>query len=313
MVNYLLLSHVESILGKGKKTSKGNYAFFCPFGTHSKPKLEINFSESEKGENPWGCWVCAEHKGKKLYNLFKKINTPQNVLEDIKKLTKYTSDEVVVSNATLSILTLPKEFRPLADFDNKNITANQAMSYLKSRNITCDDICKYNIGYCNGGKYDETILLPSYDASGKLNYFTARSYKKDVYSKYINPDTSRDVIINEHLINWELPVILCEGIFDAIAIKRNAIPLLGKTIQHSLMKKLISSKVKQIYIALDKDAIKHSLDLCELLMNEGKKVYFVDMDTKDPSELGFKKFTDLVQTSSPLSFYEFMEKKLQLI
>jgi hypothetical protein len=42
---------------------------------------------------------------------------------------------------------------------------------------------------------------------------------------------SRDIIGFELFINWNVPIILCEGVFDAIAIKRNAIPLLGKTIQ----------------------------------------------------------------------------------
>ncbi len=83
--------------------------------------------------------------------------------------------------------------------------------------------------------------------------------------------------------------------FDAIAIKRNVIPLLGKTIQSSLMKKIINSAVEKIYIALDKDAIKQSLNFCEKLMNEGKEVYLVDLADKDPSEMGFVKFTNLIQ------------------
>ncbi len=35
----------------------------------------------------------------------------------------------------------------------------------------------------------------------------------------------------EIFINWNSPIIRCEGMFDAISIKRNAIPLLGKNIQ----------------------------------------------------------------------------------
>ena len=42
--------------------------------------------------------------------------------------------------------------------------------------------------------------------------------------KYKNPDVSRDIIPFELFINWDLPIILCEGLFDAIAIKsRNLI------------------------------------------------------------------------------------------
>ena len=145
---------------------------------------------------------------------------------------------------------------------------------------------------------------------GRLNYFTARSFEKEPYVKYRNPSASRDVIPNEHLINWNVPVILCEGLFDAIAIKRNAIPLLGKNIQSSLMKKIVTSVVDKIYIALDRDAIKQALKFCERLMAEGKEVYLVDLQDKDPSEMGFENFTKLIQNTVPLTYYDLMEQKI---
>ena len=37
-----LLSLLESILGKSKKTSGDNYSFYSPFVDHYKRKLEIN-------------------------------------------------------------------------------------------------------------------------------------------------------------------------------------------------------------------------------------------------------------------------------
>jgi DNA primase len=114
-------------------------------------------------------------------------------------------------------------------------------------------------------------------------------------------------------INWELPIILCEGPFDAIAIKRNVIPLFGKNIQSNLMKKLVESKVQKIYIALDNDAIKQALKFCEQLLNTGKEVYLVELDDKDPSDLGFENFTKLIQQTTPLTQYKLMEKKLSTI
>jgi hypothetical protein len=152
----------------------------------------------------------------------------------------------------------------------------------------------------------QTCALPIF------NYFISRSFKKDSFVKFKNPNISRDIIANELFINWDLPIIICEGMFDALAIKRNVIPLLGKNIQNSLMKKLITSKVKKIYIALDKDAIKQSVKFCEDLMNEGKEVYLVKIDEKDPSELGFNKFTELIQNINPLNYFDLMEVKLSL-
>jgi DNA primase len=157
------------------------------------------------------------------------------------------------------------------------------------------------------------IIIPSYNNNGELNYFTARSIEKKPYIKYRNPDTSRDVIPFELFINWDLPIILCEGPFDAIAIKRNAIPLFGKNISNELMKKIVTSKVQKVYIALDNDALKKALDFCETLINLGKEVYLVELPGKDPSELGFESFTLLLQKTLPLTSYMLMEKKLSLV
>ncbi len=43
MVNQALVATLNSVLGQGKKTSKGNYAYHCPFCNHHKPKLEVNY------------------------------------------------------------------------------------------------------------------------------------------------------------------------------------------------------------------------------------------------------------------------------
>jgi hypothetical protein len=157
------------------------------------------------------------------------------------------------------------------------------------------------------------VVIPSYNSNGELNYFTARSFEKDPYIKYRNPEASRDIVPFELFINWNLPITLCEGPFDAMAIKRNVIPLFGKNIQPALMKKIVGSKVEKIYIALDDDAMEQAFKFCDILLNAGKEVYLVELDGKDPSELGFEKFTKLIQKVSPLTQYTLMEKKISII
>lgn len=310
MTNQLLLSLVNSVLGQGKKTSRGNYSYNCPFCNHHKPKLEINFTENKEENNPWNCWVCGA-KGKKLLSLFKKIKTSPEKLKELKSYIKNSSfSEDLIIPKLEEIISLPKEFISLTT--GSGITFKHALSYLKSRGITNNDIIKYNIGYCEYGPYKNMIIIPSYDEKGNLNYFFGRSFEKNSSFKK-NPPISRNIIPFELYINWNVPIILCEGMFDAISIKRNAIPLLGKNIQSELMKKLIQSSVKKIYIALDQDAIKQSLKHCETLMNEGKEIYLVDLKEKDPSEIGTKRFIQILQTTFPLTYENLMEKKLQLI
>ena len=309
MVNELLVNLVNSVLGAGKRTARGNQAYTCPFCHHHKPKLEVNFTENKEGNNPWACWTCGK-KGKTIRSLFKQVQVDAGYFQELSKLVKNVSSEDI-GEIKQNILELPKEFKTF--FNNKDIVAKHALSYLKNRNITKQDILKYNIGYCDSGQYTKMIIIPSYDNNGKLNYFTARSFEKDPYTKYRNPETSRDIIPFELFINWDLPIILCEGPFDAMAIKRNTIPLFGKNIQSSLMKKLVESKVQKIYIALDNDAVKQALGFCEQLLDIGKEVYLVELQGKDPSEMGFKHFTKLIQKTQPLTQYKLMEQKLNLI
>jgi DNA primase len=310
MDNTALIYLIDSVLGTGKSTSRGNRAYHCPECKHHKLKLEINLDELSTNFQYYQCWVCG-FRGKKLTTLFKKLEVDYDKIDQLKFLVKSTSqnpkEEVIVSKK----VTLPKEFISLINSPN-SLMAKHALYYLKNRNMTKEDIIKYNIGYCEFGIYSNMIIIPSYDESGNLNYFTARNFNKNSTIKYKNPDVSRDIIGLELFINWNTPITLCEGMFDAIAIKRNVIPLLGKNIQSCLMKKLITSSVKKIYIALDKDAIKQALNFCESLMNEGKEVYLVDLNEKDPSDMGFTNFTLLIQNTLPLTFSNLLEKKLQL-
>jgi len=113
-------------------------------------------------------------------------------------------------------------------------------------------------------------------------------------------------------INWDLPVILCEGAFDAMAIKRNAIPLFGKRISSTLMKQILTSNCSKIYLALDDDALKDALEHAKKLMGYGKRVYFIEMDDKDPSELGFEQFTQLLHSAEELTMSSLVRKRLAL-
>ena len=158
MVNHLLVTLVDSVLGRGKTTSRGNYAYHCPLCHHTKPKLEVNLSENSKGENPWHCWVC-DKKGKKLYQLFRAVSASSEKMAELKAIVKYVGKE---TNITVKeIVQLPKEYQSFENIKQSNIEGRQALAYLKSRNISMDDVLKYNIGYCATGRYSKMIIIPS--------------------------------------------------------------------------------------------------------------------------------------------------------
>ena len=304
----VLLASVENLLGKSHRKARSNHAFHCPFCNHRKPKLEINFATNEKGENPWECWVC-ETKGRTIRSLLYQLKVPKDQATDI---LKYLPKTQYYKNDNIKAVALPEQFQPIYNSSSTSVVANLVKKYLYERGLTDNDFIKYNIGYCTSGEYGGRIIIPSYSTSNQLNYFVARSYDGN-YFKYKNPETSKDVIIFENLINWNTPIILCEGVFDAIAIRRNAIPLLGKSISKTLMTKLVTSTSKDIYIALDKDAQRKAYEYSNKLLDMGKNVFMVELNEKDPSEMGFVNFTKHIQQAKELNLASIMEYKLNTI
>lgn len=302
-----ILSGVEGILGKSHKRSKANHAFHCPFCNHSKPKLEINFHTNEKGENQWECWVCEE-KGRTIRSLLNKLETPKDTADKILKLLPKGSPTYYKEFEKIE---LPKEFQPLSTASTTSVTAQIVRNYLYERGLSDIDFIKYNVGYCGTGDYGGRVIIPSYTTSGKLNFFIGRAYD-GAYFKYKNPDIDKNLIFFESLINWNLPIVLCEGVFDAMAIKRNAIPILGKNIPNLLYSKILSSTLEDVYIALDKDARSKAIKIAEKLHNQGKRVHLVDLPEKDPSEMGFKKMTHQLTQTIELEFSDILTYKLDL-
>jgi DNA primase len=290
------------INSKGYKLKKANeYLWYCPFHSHHKPKLQINIQTQQ-----WHCWVCNA-KGRKLYQLFKKVSVPNKYFEELNEIY----DDYVLYEKTQKsdkLNGLPKEFFPLWRQSESPIY-RQARSFLSRRGIHYTDILKYNIGYCDGGIYTNRVIIPSYNENGDLNYFVGR----DIYGskfKYKNPSVSRDIIGFDFYINWNEPIVLCEGPFDAITIKRNAIPLFGKVILPKLKMKIYEKKVKEIYVVLDKDAVKDSIRIVDDFMKEDINVYFVELPDKDPSDLGFNKCVDLIKKTQKTEFSDLIKHKL---
>jgi DNA primase len=302
--NLIVLDYLEKLLGKSHKRARENYAFYCPFCNHHKPKLEVNLHTNDKGENPWECWVCNT-KGRTVRSLLKQLKVDSTVISEVTKHIQKGSTDALISFS----LELPKAFVPLTE-TTSSILVNRAKKYLYSRGMTDNDFLKYNIGYCSTGEYSDRIIVPSYDDKGSLNFFVGRTISDTASFKYKNPSVSKDIVAFENFINWDVPVVLCEGVFDAMAVKRNAIPLLGKTLSQSLMRKLALNKVKDVYIALDKDALKSALTISDQLLSLGKRVYLVDMNDKDPSSMGFQAFTEHIQTAEEITLTKIMEYKL---
>jgi DNA primase len=302
----IVVSTLTGVLGS-HLTLKGNeLAFYCPFCNHHKPKLQVN-TETQK----WHCWTCNSG-GKKLTSLLKKLDVDRKTISIIREIYGDSNYNPQLEDADTKVfISLPKEFISLNETPKGfNPEYKHAIHYLTQRGITEKDIVKYNIGYCKEGLYGQRIIIPSYNSDGSLNYFVSRSYYPDNKMKYKNPPISKNVICFDSQVNWNEPIILCEGVFDAITIKRNAIPLLGKFPSRTLVEKIFMSGITDIIISLDNDAINEALKAAEYFRKQGIHVKMMYLKDKDAADMGYEKFYEELKEAKEFSSEELLLNKI---
>ena len=299
-----IVSLLDKVLkSRGQSLKKSNeYMWWSPFTQHHKPKLQVNIQTGK-----WHCWV-SNQGGHNLFQLFKKVGANRQEFRELAKLLGETTFYNTKDEPGKQDIKLPDEFKPLSE-PHTSITKDHAMLFLKKRGITEHDIIRYNLGYCTEGQYHNRIIIPSYDENGRLNYFVGRDFYSSTL-KYKNPPIPKDVIGFDLYVNWSLPIILVEGVFDAMSVKSNSIPLFGKSILPRLYQKIVEKKVKDIFIVLDSDAFDDAIQITEKFVNEGINVNFVKLDGKDPSDLGYKSMISELDNSLPMDFKQIMEMKL---
>jgi DNA primase len=301
-----VINALTNVLGNGLTLRGNELAFHCPFCNHHKPKLQVN-TETQK----WHCWTCNSG-GKKLTSLLRKLDVDRKTISIIREIygdSNYNTQNE--DSETKVFIQLPKEFISLAEEGKGfNPEYKHAMFYLTQRGIGIKEIIKYNIGYCKEGLYSRRVIIPSYDLNGQLNYFVSRSYYSEEKMKYKNPPISKNIIAFESQVNWNEPIILCEGVFDAITIKRNAIPLLGKFPSKILVEKIFMSGVSDIIISLDNDAINEALKAAEYFRKQGINVKMMYLRDKDASDMGYDKFYEELNKTKEFSSEELLLNKI---
>ena len=305
-MNTEVIQLLDKVLkSRGQSLKKSNeYMWWSPFTQHHKPKLQVNIQTGK-----WHCWV-SNQGGHNLYQLFKKAGAGYNDFKELNKLLGDVSFYKKDNDTTTDDVRLPQEYKSLSDPFDTSLIKEHAIRFLRKRGITKEDITRYNLGYCQSGKYNNRIIIPSYDSKGQLNYFVGRDFYSSNF-KYMNPpNVAKDVIGFDLYVNWSLPIILVEGVFDAMSVKSNSIPLFGKTILPKLYKKIVEKKVKDIFIILDSDAFDDAIRMTEKFVNEGINVNFVKLDGQDPNDLGYKKMITKINNSLPMDFKQIMEMKL---
>ena len=274
----------------------------CPFCHHNKKKFAVNSNNLR-----WHCWHCGA-KGGHIIWLLKKLNLSRDIVARFKEVLSDVDIKRYKTTTAQSTLFLPSEYKPLWK-PSKSYQYLHAISYLKDRDIRSEDILRYRIGYCEEGPYSGRVIVPSYDSNNQLNYFTARSFFEGGM-KYKNPPVTKNIVAFENVINWNEPVILCEGMFDAIALRRNAIPLLGKTLPKVLERTLLENKVKEVVIFLDNDARDDAVKMEQRLQQYGIATKLVITGEKDASQMGFEESWKAIDAAEQTEFKQFITQRL---
>ena len=303
----IVVTTLFNTLGSYYDLKKNELAFYCPFCNHHKQKLQVN-TDTQK----WHCWVCNSG-GKKLTSLLRKLDVDRKTISIIREIYGDSNYNPKTEDTDTKVfISLPKEFISLSEQPTGfNPEYKHAIHYLAQRGIGINEIIKYNIGYCKEGLYARRIIVPSYNSDGSLNYFVSRSYYDSERMKYKNPPISKNVICLDSQINWHEPIILCEGVFDAIAIRRNAVPLLGKFPSKNLMEKIFLNDVKDIVISLDNDAMNEALKVSEYFRKQGINVRLMMLQDKDAAEMGYEKFFEELNGTKEFGVEELLLNKIK--
>ena len=300
-----IINLLNRVIGNhGRRLKKADeYMYWSPFTSHHKPKLQINVKTGK-----WHCWV-SNQGGHNLFQLLKKVGASRREFQSLSKILGETTFYKSSKDSAVNLdIKLPDEFKSLAEPHN-SIIRDHAMLFLKKKGITQQDIKRYNLGYCSEGQYQNRIIIPSYDEHGSLNYFVGRDFYASTL-KYKNPPIPKDVIGFDLYVNWSLPIVLVEGVFDAMSIKGNAIPLFGKSILPNLEKKITEKRVNSIFIVLDGDAFNDAIQMVEKFTDNGISVNFVKLDGKDPNDLGYRQMIKKIHEAVPMNFKTLMEMKI---
>ncbi len=295
-MRFRLLSVLEEVLGSSESAGKSDTVFHCPFCNHHKKKLSINLTNQK-----YHCWIC-ETKGRSISTLFYRCGASSSQMEQLKNVLEYykIKDDINVE-VNQSILKLPDEYISLASKPNKDV-----INFLRREkpSLSMSDVIKHKIGYCLSGKYAGRIILPSYDKNGLLNFFEGRDFTGMSMYKYLGaPVKINEIIINEFFLDFKFPVVIVEGFFDSLSVKRNVTYLTGSIISEKLKYRLLMEETPMVYVVIDPDKKKQAIKYCTELNALGIKTRFVDCGIQDPSDFGYTNTWNSINKSVEIDEY----------
>jgi len=308
----MLRNNVESLLskafGKGLIARDGlNYQLICPFCAKKSQTLKRKF-HVRLDDFRYHCWVCGA-KGKNIWNLVKKLRPDITGIPHVKDAKTFIIEEVEEESLKIPENLVPV-FRKSKDPDIKSV-----QNYLKKRGITTQKMMRWRIMTAKQGQFRRRALIPSFDSEGDLNYYVARSIDESTY-RYKNAKVRKsDIIFNEIDIDWNKPVVLVEGVFDAMKCPENTIPILGSAISKNskIYKKIVKNQT-DVIVSLDPDLPEKAYKIAKTLFKGGCQVYICFAPAG--SDMGNLKYADtlkIIREAKPYNSFMNLSHKINQI
>jgi len=267
----LKISFLKSAFGSGP-IDRGGIAVNCPACSKDRPEKKKLIIRIKDGAHH--CWVC-DLKGKTLKYTLKKFH-PQKIREYNRVYDESLLEETEEEKIQKPII--PAGFILLAqNYHSRDPDIRDTVSYTKKRGMNLKALWGFKLGSCRSGRFKRRLIIPSFDASGELNYYVARSIDGKM-PKYINARyPKRELIFNEINLDWTKPIVLVEGPFDLFKAGENATCILGSSLneKYVLFQKIIQNRSSAI-LALDPDAMLKTMKIAEKFHEYGIEVKIVD-------------------------------------
>lgn len=197
----------------------------------------------------------------------------------------------------------PPGFVPLGDGHGRHAkNFYRARQYLVGRGVPPDNWLALGIGACDSGYYDGIdleevklarrmngrVVVPVRETDGTWRGYVGRAYYDNKFRPYMNhPGNWREDCVWNPMaltIETDVPVLVTEGLFDALPLYPDSVALLGKPSERQ--EDLLATAMRPVCMMLDGDAWRLSKAVALRLSIRGVQVGFVKLPPKtDPNDL----------------------------
>jgi hypothetical protein len=273
-----------------------NAAFRCPeCGGSKKQKFIVRIDTGQ-----YHCWVC-DARGASVAKVLRKLSPEAAARwEGVTGSHQRRFIDEVVEAPKVEI---PMGFKLLAEsLDSRDPDVRDCLDYVSSRGLGIREMWYFRLGYVKRGRLSRRVIMPSFDAEGSINYWTARTIDDRTIGKYINPSIPRgEFIFNELNLDWRREITLVEGPFDLTKCDSNATAILGSNISRkSALFQAIARNRTPIVLALDSDMPEKQHKWAKALSEFDVQVRVLNLNGhKDVGEMSKQEFLEAKSKARP--------------